>query len=137
LLPQLVAAYIEIDRLNSTKKEKCSNSVEAVDYIVKFDQCEIVNGNRPREVVDTIASWRSYMNYVGKQVIFAPDFTQWDKHTREIEGLAEIALNESKRVLEEHNRPEKRLPEEVLEGIYARIGLLQRWIKMSLQPVRE
>jgi hypothetical protein len=76
------------------------------------------------------------MNYTQKQADFAPDFTQWDKHTREIERLANDALTASKRVIEEHNRPERRLPEEILEGIYARTGVLQRWIRTQLELTR-
>lgn len=120
-----------IDRLNSTETSNCSTSVEAIDYIIHFDRAW-----RDRQY-DTIESWRDYMQYIQKQAdIFAPDFAQWDKHTSEIESLANHALTESKRVLEEHNPPEKRLPKEVIEGIYARTGLLQRWTKKHLEVVR-
>lgn len=124
--------YVAIDRLNSTEASNCSTSVEAIDYLIHFDRRLEVRGRD----YDTIESWRDYMNNIGKQGdIFAPDFAQWDKHTREIERLANDALTESKRVLEEHNRPEKRLPKEVVEGIYARTALLQRWTK-NLEVVR-
>jgi hypothetical protein len=130
-----VKTYVAIDRLNSTETSNCSTSVEAIDYIINFDRTWMVRG-RGRNY-DTIESWRDYMQYIQKQAdIFAPDFAQWDKHTREIERLANDALTESKGVLEEHNRPEKRLPKEVIEGIYARTGLLQRWTKGHLEVVR-
>jgi hypothetical protein len=121
---------VAIDRLNSTEISNCSTSVEAIGYIIQFDR------QWGRREYDTIESWRDYMQYVQKQAGFAPDFAQWDKHTREIERLADDALTESKRVLDEHNPPDKRLPKEVVEGIYARIGLLQRWTKSHLEVVR-
>ena len=125
--------YVAIDRLNSTETSDFSTSVEAIDYIIHFDHVFVARGRS----YDTIESWRDYMKYIQRQAdIFAPDFTQWDKHTREIERLANDALTESKRVLEEHNRPEKRLPKEVVEGIYVRTGLLQRWTKLHLEAVR-
>ncbi|KAH7418730.1 hypothetical protein BKA64DRAFT_655083 [Cadophora sp. MPI-SDFR-AT-0126] len=133
LLPALVKTYVAIDRLNSTETSNCSTSVEAIDYIIHFDRALVARGRN----FDTIESWRDYMIDIQKQgKIFAPDFAQWDKHTREIERLANGALTESKRVLEEHNRPEKRLPKEVVDGICARSGLLQRWTKLELEVVR-
>ncbi|RDL38646.1 uncharacterized protein BP5553_02986 [Venustampulla echinocandica] len=134
LLPALVNTYVAIDRLNSTETSNCSTSVEAIDYIGHFDYALTVRG-RGRDY-DTIESWLDYMKYIQKQADFAPDFAQWDKHTREIERLANDALTESKRVLEEHNRPEKRLPHVVVRGIYARTGLLQRWTKLHLEVIR-
>jgi hypothetical protein len=128
-----VKTYVAIDRLNSTETSNCSTSVEAIEYIIHFDRALMVKGRN----YDTIESWRDYMEYIKKQAdIFTPDFAQWDKHTREIERLANDALAESKRVLEEHNRPEKRLPKQVIDGIYARTGLLQRWTKSHLEVVR-
>ncbi|OBT88977.1 hypothetical protein VE02_02852 [Pseudogymnoascus sp. 03VT05] len=77
------------------------------------------------------------MKYIGEQAnIFAPDFTQWDKHTREIEALATNAIAESKRVLEEYHPADKRLPTVVIEGIYARTSLLQHWTKSHLEVIR-
>ena len=77
------------------------------------------------------------MDYVHRHVDnFAPDFTQWDENTREIERLANDAMAESKRVFKEHNPPEKRLPKEVENGIFARTGLLQRWKGAHLETVR-
>ncbi|CZR66337.1 uncharacterized protein PAC_16238 [Phialocephala subalpina] len=133
LLPALVKTYVAIDRLNSTETRNCSTSVEAIDYIIHFDRVFVARGRD----YDTIKSWRDYMKYIQKQAdIFAPDFAQWDKHTREIERLANDALAESKRVIEEHNRPEKRLPNEVVDGIYVRTGLLQTWTKSHLEVIR-
>lgn len=77
------------------------------------------------------------MKYIREQAeIFAPDFTLWDKHSREIEALAIDALAESTRVLEENHPPDKRLPKEVIEGIYVRTRLLQDWTKSHLEVVR-
>ncbi|KFY34726.1 hypothetical protein V494_06528 [Pseudogymnoascus sp. VKM F-4513 (FW-928)] len=132
LLPALVKTYVAIDRLNSTEGSNCSTSVEAIDYIIHFNR---LSESRIKDC-DTIDSWRDYMVYIQKQADFAPDFAQWDKHTREIERLANDALAKSKKVLEEHNPPEKRLPHEVVQGIYARTGLLQRWTKSHLEVVR-
>lgn len=67
---------------------------------------------------------------------FAPNFTQWDEHTRQIERLANEARIESDRVLREHIRPDKILPKGVEEGIHARIGLLKRWTDTHLNVVR-
>lgn len=85
--------YVEIDRLNSTEISNCSTSVQAIDYIIHFDRAIAVKGRND----DTIESWRDYMKYIQKQADnFAPDFAQWDKHTREMEILANDALTESK-----------------------------------------
>ena len=134
LLPVLVRTYEAIDRLNSTETSNCSTSVEAIDYIIQFDRAYRAKGKGHN--YDTIEKWEDYMLYIQKQAEFAPDFSQWDKHTREIEKLANDALTESKKVIAEHNRPEKRLPAEVVQGIYARCGLLQRWTKRELEVVR-
>jgi hypothetical protein len=127
-----VKTYVAIDRLNSTETSNCSTSVEAIYYIINFDRESVAHGRD----CDTIDCWRDYMDYIQQAVDFAPDFAQWDKHTREIERLANDALTESKRVLEEHNRPEKRLPKDVIEGIYVRTRLLQRWTKSLLEKTR-
>lgn len=132
LLPALVRTYEAIDRLNSTKTRNCSTSVEAIDYIIHFDRASRTKGCE----YDSITSWRDYMDYIQKQADFAPDFAQWDDHTREVEKLANDALTESKKVIAEHNRPEKRLPPEVVDGIYARCGILRRWTKRKLEAVR-
>ncbi len=116
-----------IDRLNSTKKSNCSKSVEAINYIVHFDRAWPPGGPELA---------RLYQVYPKTVNIFATDFAQWDKNRSEIERLATDALTESKRVLEEHNRPEKRLPKAVVDGIYARTGLLKRWTKSNLEVVR-
>jgi hypothetical protein len=127
-----VKTYVAIDRLNSIETSNCSTPVEAIDYIIQFDPASGVRGCN----YDTIKSWRDYMKDIEKLTIFAPDFAQWDKFTREIERLANNARTESKRVLEEHSRPEKRLPKEVEEGIYVRTNLLQGWTKSHLEVVR-
>lgn len=125
--------YVAIDRLNSTEASDCLTSVEAMDYIIHFDRVTQAT-DRP---YDTIQTWRDNMKYIEEQAdIFAPDFTQWDKHTREIETLATNALTESKRVLEEYHPADKRLPNEVIQGIYVRTRLLQNWTKSHLEVVR-
>ncbi|KFY51927.1 hypothetical protein V496_08735 [Pseudogymnoascus sp. VKM F-4515 (FW-2607)] len=133
LLPGLVKTYIAIDRLNSTVASDRLTSVEAIDYIIHFDRAR---PNRGR-LYDTIETWRDNMKYIREQAeIFAPDFTLWDKHSREIEALAIDALAESTRVLEENHPPDKRLPKEVIEGIYVRTRLLQDWTRSHLEVVR-
>jgi hypothetical protein len=107
--------------------------VEAVGYIIKFDRVWIREENKER---NTIRSWAEYMDYVQDQLSFAPDYTQWDKNTRELERLADAALNASKKVIEEHNPPEKRLPKEIVEGIYTRTRMLHKWKKIGLHLVR-
>ena len=52
-------------------------------------------------------------------MIFSPEFSVWDKHTSEIETLAQKALSVSQKVLLAHNAPDKRLPKELVDGIYA------------------
>lgn len=121
-----------IDRLNTTKISNYSTSVEAIDYIIHFDAAWRMGLEH-----DTIELWREYMDSVKLQAGFAPDFTQWDKNTREIERLANNALAKSTMVIAEHNPPEKRLPKDVVNGIYARVGLLQRWTKNYLNVIRE
>ncbi|KFY84364.1 hypothetical protein V500_09379 [Pseudogymnoascus sp. VKM F-4518 (FW-2643)] len=132
LLPALVKTYMAIDRLNSTEASNCLTSAEAINYILRFDRAAPDYG-RP---YDTIQTWRDNMKDIEKQTIFAPDFTLWDKHTREIETLATNALPESKRVLEEQHPPDKKLPKGVIEGINVRSGLLQGWTKSHLEKVR-
>ncbi|TVY41667.1 hypothetical protein LSUB1_G001978 [Lachnellula subtilissima] len=130
LLPALVETYVAIDRLNSTETSDCSTSVEAIDYIIHYDRAY-------RGDYSKIESWWEYMKEIEKNSnAFAPDFAQWDKYTREIERLANDAITMSKKVLEEYHRPEKRLPNEVEDGIYARTAQLQRWTKWHLEVVR-
>jgi hypothetical protein len=107
--------------------------VEALAYIIRYEKPW-----DPDEGIDegTTRSWREYMNYVERETEFAPDFAQWDEHTREIERLADEALTKSKRVFEEYHRPEKRLPDEVVEGIDVRNRLLRRWIGSHVYEVR-
>lgn len=121
-----------IDRLNSTEATDCLTSVEAIDYIIQFNHASPDYG-RP---YDTIQTWWDNMKEIEKQTVFAPDFTLWDKHTREIETLATNALTESKRVLGEQHPADKKLPKEVIEGINVRAALLQRWTKVHLEKVR-
>lgn len=122
-----------IDRLNSTEATDCLTSVEAIDYIIQFDRALPARG-RP---YDTIQTWRDNMKDIEKQTVFAPDFTLWDKHTREIETLATNALTESKRVLGKQHPADKKLPKEVIEGINVRAALLQGWTKTHLEVVRD
>lgn len=133
MLPNLVAAYIEIDRLTTTSVVTCTSAVEAFDYLIKRDSKYIKPGWKEFFFIDI---WEKYMDYVQQQERFSPEFTQWDKHTREFDDLAEKALGESRKVIEAHNPPDKRLPEEVVEGIYIRTAALQRWRKNCLNPVR-
>lgn len=78
------------------------------------------------------------MNYIHEQaLLFAPDFTLWDKHSREIEALALDVLAETNKVLEEHHPFDKKLPTEVTEGIDVRTTMLQNWTKLKLKVVRD
>lgn len=124
-----------IDRLNSTEARDCLTSVEAIDYIIHFDRS--MQGRDRSHPHDTIEAWRENMKYIEEKAeIFAPNFTQWDKHTREIEMLATNALAESQRVLDEYHAADKRLPMGVIEGIYVRTRLLRNWTKLHLEVVR-
>jgi hypothetical protein len=76
------------------------------------------------------------MDYVQRQVILSPEFSLWDKHTSEIEILAREALSVSQKVLLAHNAPDKRLPKELVDGIYTRIKVLMRWKVEYLDPIR-
>jgi hypothetical protein len=69
-------------------------------------------------------------------VILSPEFSVWDKHTSEIEILVQKALSVSQKVLLAHNAPDKRLPKELVDGIYARIKVLKRWKVGYLDPIR-
>jgi hypothetical protein len=126
-----VKTYIAIDKLHSTVTDDCSTSAEAMGYIIRFDRAW-----GPNREDDTIEGWREYMARIGKLTELAPNFTQWDKQTRKIERLARAAVTESDRVLGEHISADKVLPEQVEKGMYARIGLLQRWTKNHLETVR-
>jgi hypothetical protein len=136
MLPKLVAAYIEIDRLITISPVRCSSAIEAIDYLIKFNNASYCTGANRIQTSKTIAAWTKYMEYVQQQLVFSPNYTQWDKHTREIESLAQKALSESEKVIEAHNAPAKRLPEEVFEGIIIRTKVLQGWRRDRLEPIR-
>ena len=127
-------AFVAIDKLGNTETTSISTTEAAINYVINVDTTW--NGNGNGEGIRTVKVWVHYMDYVQKQVAFSPDFTQWDKHTREIEKLAEVAFDQSKKVIENHTRPERRLPKEIENGIYARIELLKRWIKTNVKPIR-
>lgn len=133
LLPALANLYAAIDRLHSTKSLAFPQSIDALDYLRQYTR-KWPDRGIPEDRVD---EWRSYMIYVAKQVESSPDFPEWDKNTKELENLANKALAESKRVLAEHHRPEKRLPDVIFTGIHARMGTLQRWMDKHLYVVRE
>ncbi len=84
MLPNLVAAYIEIDRLTTTSVVTCTSAVEAFDYLIKRDSKYIKPGWKEFFFIDI---WEKYMDYVQQQERFSPEFTQWDKHTREFDDL--------------------------------------------------
>jgi hypothetical protein len=104
--------------------------VEAIDYIIRYDP-PVWSGEK-----GTIKRWQKHMDDVDREANFAGDYELWDRHTREIERLANDTRTESKRVFEEHHPPEKRLHKEVVEGIYVRMNLLDRWTKIHLRAVR-
>ncbi|KFY23895.1 hypothetical protein V493_05571 [Pseudogymnoascus sp. VKM F-4281 (FW-2241)] len=134
LLLGLVRTYVAIDRLSSTETSNsdCFKPVGAIRYIIRFDR-KLVHRGRFH---DTIQSWEDYMSYIEKLVYLAPDFARWDKHTKEIEILADEAIAASINVLGEHIPPKENLPQPVVAGIYARIELLRRWKESSLEKVR-
>ncbi|KFY45445.1 hypothetical protein V495_02967 [Pseudogymnoascus sp. VKM F-4514 (FW-929)] len=132
LLPALAKTYIAIDRLNSIVPDDCLTSPEAMSYIIQFTDAAWTRD----EKYDTIESWDQYMESTKRLVSFAPDFTQWDEDSKEIEGLAIDAIATSKRVLKEHKRAGRKLPKEVVNGIYVRTELLKRWTDSHLQQVR-
>jgi hypothetical protein len=104
--------------------------VEAIAYIIRLDYPWDYESNL------TIRNWREYMSYVERETAYAPDFAQWDEHTREVERLADDARSQSKRVFKEYHQPEKRLPKEVVEGIDVRHRLLKGWIESHVDEVR-
>lgn len=124
--------YIAIDKLNSTEMIACPTSVEAISYIIHYDSMYL-NG----EIRGTINSWREHMQNIEKLLSFAPNFARWDEHTKEIEKLANAALTESERVINAHIPAAKKLPQAIVDGIYARVELLQNWTKSHLNKVRD
>jgi hypothetical protein len=137
MLQNLVAAYIEIDKITPSPTEICSSAVEAFVYLLTFDY-DSYSGpdSRPIHQRHGVNNWTNYMDYVQRQVNLGPRFALWDKHTMEIERLALKAISESEKVLEFHNPPDKRLPEELVDGIYVRIKVLRRWRQVYLGPIR-
>jgi hypothetical protein len=136
MLQNLVAAYIEIDGITPKPTETCSSAAEAFVYLLNFDYDTYQD--RASRLRDNrgVDNWTNYMNYVQRQVDFGPNFALWDKHTMEIERLALKAIRESEKVLEFHNPPDKRLPGELVDGIYVRIKVLRRWRQVYLGPIR-
>lgn len=121
-----------IDRLSGKETSNCSTSEEAINYIVRFDRA-FPAGGRPDDTIDT---WRNNMIYIDEQACsLAPDFTHWDKYTREIETLAINALTETKRVIEESLPISRRLRNGVIGGISVRTTLLKNWT-INLEKVR-
>lgn len=133
-IDRLTSTETSIDRLISTETSNsdCLFAVEAIRYIIRFDG---LLPSRGREH-DTIQSWEDYMSYIEKLAYLAPDFARWDKHTKEIERLADEAIAASINVLEEHMPPKETLPQPAVAGIYARIELLRRWKEFTLEKVR-
>jgi hypothetical protein len=117
----------------------CSSAAEAFVYLIKYDYDHDRyqdSGTRPLTTVYGVTNWTDYMDYVQRQVILSPEFSLWDKHTSEIEILAREALSVSQKVLFAHNAPDKRLPKELVDGIYTRIKVLKRWKVEYLDPIR-
>ncbi|KFX90800.1 hypothetical protein V490_06270 [Pseudogymnoascus sp. VKM F-3557] len=132
LLPALAKTYIAIDRLKTIVPNDCLTSPEAMGYIIQFAEADPYRGRK----YDTIPIWQEYLEETQRKVSFAPNFTDWDEDTKEIKGLAKDAIAASMRVLKEHKRAGRRLPKEVVDGIYVRTNLLQRWRVENLEQVR-
>jgi hypothetical protein len=96
--------------------------MEALEYILKFDR---VREADKRGVINTIATWTDYIAHTQKKVVFAPDFSLWDKYARQFENLAVSAIKESERTLDMYDM---RLPAYIEEGIYVRVRVLQEFI---------
>ena len=121
--------------------ETCSSAAKAFVYLLNFDYDTYPgSGRRPNHqtahLMHGVNNWTAYMDYVQRQVALCPNFALWDKHTKEIESFALKALSESEKVLEFHNSPNKLLPKELVDGIYARIKVLGRWREVYLDPIR-
>jgi hypothetical protein len=132
LLPALAKTYIAIDRLSNIVPDDCLTSPEAMGYIIQFAEVDPLRGRK----YNTIASWQEYLEDTERKAGFAPNFTDWDEDTKEIEGLAKDAIAASMRVLKEHKRAGRKLPKEVVNGMYVRTELLQRWRVAHLEQVR-
>jgi hypothetical protein len=131
LLKDLADAYTAIDALALPVVSHCLGFMDAYEYILNFSMTNIKGIQ-----VGTIDSWSDYMTYTQKKLIFAPNFSQWDKYTREIEIVARAAIEKSDKVLDAYNAPRRRLDDRVQEGIYARVRLLKSWINNGLEPTR-
>jgi hypothetical protein len=138
MLQNLVSAYIEIDRITPKSTVACSSTTEAFVYLATYDydHCRYQGPGTRTQNAHGVANWTDYMDYVQRQVILSPEFSVWDKHTSEIEILAQKALSISQKVLLAHNAPDKRLPKQLVDGIYARIKVLKRWEVEYLDPIR-
>jgi hypothetical protein len=138
MLQNLVSAYIEIDRITPKSTVACSSAAEAFVYLINYDydHYHYRGSGTLTPNAHGVANWTDYMDYVQRQVILSPEFSVWDKHTSEIEILAQKALSVSQKVLLAHNAPDKRLPKELVNGIYARIRILKRWKVEYLDPIR-
>jgi hypothetical protein len=101
-------------------------------YIIRFRDPRPERGQK----FSMIESWGVYMESLARLVTFAPDFTQWDEDSREMEALAVDAIAASKRVIKEHKRPGSQLPKEVVDSIYQRTDLLKNWMVLDLEQVR-
>ena len=133
LLLGLVDSYTALDNLARDGVVKCVNWMEAFEYIVRFDKIPYPGRPGSDHYIDIITIWRDYMAHTQKKVIFAPDFTLWDKYAREFETLAISAIKQSERALDTYN---KTLDSEIEEGIYIRVRQLQDWINTDLKDTR-
>ena len=129
LLNGLVDSYTALDKLSSNDGDNCNNIMEALEYILNFDT---IRETDYIDAISTIATWTAYMAYTQKKVVFAPDFTLWDKYAREFENLAKSAIKESERILDMYDM---KLLADIEEGIYVRVRVLQECI-IQLGPTR-
>jgi hypothetical protein len=142
MLQNLVAAYIEIDKITTESIVACSSAAEAFVYLIDYEFVRYPYLSSSSDITTQsvrdhgIAKWREYMDYVQREVDLGPGFAVWDKHTSEIETLAQKALSDSQEVLLAHNAPDKRLPSALVDGIYARVKTLRWWKLEYLDPVR-
>jgi hypothetical protein len=105
--------------------------MEAIEYILNFD----VKWDR-KSKIETITHWAEYMHETQRKILFAPNFTVWDKYTREFEDVAMAAIKESEKILDAYSATKKRFNSEIVKGIYVRVRVLQEWIKEYLEPIR-
>lgn len=134
MINPLVEAFSAIELLIKSDYSAPLNTVESFDYLSRYGQED--NPQSSHKLRKTISTWVEELLYVQQHVKLAPNFKVWDENTREIDQAVETAINRATVVFAAITPPCRRLPKHIVNGIYARIEVLQRWRNEFFYPTR-